>query len=121
MLDKIILPEIPVTACHGVYEAEKTQPQPFRIGVEADLDLRAAAASDDVLQTLHYGELYEKIKDFAESRSFNLIETLADGIAKLVWLDSRVSTVRVSVCKLQAQHNGLQFPAVVEIERARHE
>lgn len=120
-MDKIILPEINIMACHGVYAAEKTSPQPFRISVQAGLDLACAALSDDVADTIHYGELYLQIKSFAEQNCFNLIETLAEKIAQLILSDQRICYALVEIEKKQACHEGHTFPAIVRIERNRNE
>lgn len=120
-MDKIILPQIPVVACHGVYETEKQNPQAFEIRIEMQLDLHAAASSDQLADTVHYGLLWQKIKTFAETNSFNLIETLAGQIAALVLEEQLVETVCVQVQKTAARIDSHCFPAVVEITRSRHE
>ena len=118
-MDKIILPEINIMACHGVESWEQHEPQPFCIEVELELDLLPAAKSDDVTDTVHYGELYAAIKVFAESSSFALIETLAQGIAELCLRYDSVEKVRVSVEKKQAKYQDFVFPAKIVIERGR--
>lgn len=118
-MDKIVLPRIDIMACHGVEERERTAPQPFRISVELGLDLRPAATSDKLENTVHYGRLHADIKSLAEENSFDLIETLAHGIADLCLKYDLVNTVYVCVEKCQAEYAGLTFPARVVIERSR--
>ena len=118
-MDKIVLPRIEVLACHGVEDWEKTTPQPFIIGVKMSLDLRAAADSDSIENTVHYGELYAGIKNLAETTSFALIESLAQAVAEFCLDDERVQKVRVTVEKTQAKYAGLTFPARVVVERSR--
>lgn len=118
-MDKIVLPRIEVLACHGVDEWERTTPQPFVISVKMSLDLRAAADSDNLDNTVHYGELYAAIKNLAENSSFALIETLAQAVADFCLADERVQKVRVTVEKTQARYEGMTFPARVSVERSR--
>lgn len=118
-MDKIILPEIEVMACHGVEEWETATPQPFCISVELWLDLSPAAASDDVADTVHYGKLYVAIRRLAETNSFALIETLAAAAARLCLKDQRVEKAKVTVEKRQAKYEGWTFPAKVVLERSR--
>lgn len=117
--DRIILPAIPVLACHGVYEEEKHQPQPFMISLILWLDLAPAAASGQVGDTVDYGRLYNQVKELAENNSFNLIETLAERIAALALAEAAVRRVRVGVEKSQARSGGAVFPAQVVVERRR--
>ena len=46
---------------HGVYDAERATGQTFVVDVELVLDLGPAAASDDVTDTVHYGELAQRV------------------------------------------------------------
>ena len=118
-MDKIVLPRIEIMACHGVDEWERSTPQPFVISVKMVLDLRPAADSDSIENTVHYGELYAGIKSLAENNSFSLIESLAQAVADFCLSDGRVQKVRVTVEKSQAQYVGLTFPAQVILERSR--
>ena len=61
-MDKIILPQINITACHGVYDEEKLHPQPFCIAVELYTDISSAVQSDNVADTVDYSVLFKKIK-----------------------------------------------------------
>ena len=118
-MDKIVLPRIEVMACHGVEEWERKTPQPFVISVKMSLDLRSAADSDNIENTVHYGELYSATKNLAENNSFALIETLAQKVADHCLTDERVQKVRVAVEKTQAKYVDLTFPARVVVERSR--
>ncbi|MGN1060911.1 MAG: dihydroneopterin aldolase, partial [Candidatus Coproplasma sp.] len=48
---------VKVSACHGVLESEKREPQPFVFDIAIDCDISAAALSDDVEQTVNYAEV----------------------------------------------------------------
>ena len=116
-MDKIILPRINLMACHGCFPEEKQQPQPFCISITLFLDLSAAGKSDDLTDTVDYGRLYLDIRDLASSRSYNLIEALAEAVAQRALSESRVEKVVVGVEKLEAQAGAISFPAQVVIER----
>lgn len=118
-MDKIILPQICCLARHGVYEEEKTTPQPFCIYLELRLDLARAAAADDVAHTLHYGEIYQQVQDFMQQKSFALLEALAVGLAELMLEKAQVQSVLVRVEKQQAKFGSHTFPACVEVERQK--
>ena len=50
-MDRICLPEIPLFACHGVYDQEQREPQHFLISLTLFLDLHQAGLSDDLPRT----------------------------------------------------------------------
>jgi dihydroneopterin aldolase len=87
---------------HGVYDFEREQGQDFVIDVVLELNLARAAASDDVADTVHYGELAERLVAVITGEPVNLIETLADRLLGVCLADERVTAAEVTVHKPQA-------------------
>ncbi len=87
---------------HGVYDFERENGQDFVVDVRLDLDLGRAAASDDVTDTVHYGELAGRLVQVIEGAPVNLIETLADRLLAVCLADERVTAAEVTVHKPQA-------------------
>lgn len=101
-LDEIILTGLTVFGRHGVYDHERRDGQEFTVDLRLGLSLAPAAASDDVADTVHYGELAEKVAAVVAGDPVDLIETLASRIADVVLADDRVRTVAVTVHKPHA-------------------
>lgn len=101
-MDEITLTGLTVFGRHGVFAHEREDGQEFTIDLRLRLDLSAAAASDDVADTVHYGELAEKVAAVVEGDPVDLIETLAQRIADVVLEDRRVRDVDVVVHKPHA-------------------
>ena len=101
-LDEIVLTGLTVFGRHGVYEHERQDGQEFTIDLRLRLPLAAAAASDDVADTVHYGELAEKVAAVVAGEPVDLIETLAERIAVVALGDERVHDVTVTVHKPHA-------------------
>ncbi|GAA0480328.1 7,8-dihydroneopterin aldolase [Paractinoplanes deccanensis] len=99
---RIALSGLRVRGRHGVFDFEREQGQDFVIDVRLDLDLRPAAASDDVTDTVHYGELAERLAAIVAGEPVNLIETLADRLLTACLDDARVTAAEVTVHKPQA-------------------
>jgi dihydroneopterin aldolase len=100
--DRIALRGLRVRGHHGVYEHERRDGQDFVVDVTVWLDLAPAAASDDLEQTLNYGELARRTAAIVEGPPADLIETVAGRIADDVLADERVQAVEVTVHKPQA-------------------
>ncbi|GAB2942862.1 dihydroneopterin aldolase [Micromonospora polyrhachis] len=100
--DRIVLTGLRARGRHGVYDFERAQGQDFVIDVALDLDLGPAARSDDVTDTVHYGELAEELVSIVTGDPVNLIETLADRLAAACLADQRVAAATVTVHKPQA-------------------
>jgi dihydroneopterin aldolase len=101
-LDEIVLTGLTVFGRHGVYAHEREEGQDFTIDLRLRLSLEQAAASDDVTDTVHYGELAEKVAAVVAGDPMNLIETLAERIAAAALEDERVQNVTVTVHKPHA-------------------
>lgn len=101
-LDQIYLTGLTVFGRHGVFAHERENGQEFRVDVRLWLPLRDAAASDDVSDTVHYGELAEKVAAVVSGEPVNLIETLAERIADVALADPRVEHAQVTVHKPHA-------------------
>ena len=101
-LDRIVLRGVRARGHHGVYVFERSQGQDFVVDAVLEIDLSAAAASDDVADTVHYGELVERIVAIVGGPPVNLIETLAQRLAEACLADRRVQAVEVTVHKPSA-------------------
>ncbi|WP_217181665.1 dihydroneopterin aldolase [Streptomyces sp. AC495_CC817] len=100
--DEIVLTGLTVFGRHGVFDHEREDGQEFTIDVRLRMPLHAAAASDDVADTVHYGELAEKVAAVVAGEPVNLIETLAERIADVALADPRVLSATVTVHKPHA-------------------
>lgn len=102
MTDRITLTGVRAVGHHGVYESERRDGQEFVVDLALDLSLATAAASDDVADTVHYGELAERVAAIIAGDPVDLLETLATRIADAVLERSIVDSVTVTVHKPQA-------------------
>ncbi|WP_404474893.1 dihydroneopterin aldolase [Microbacterium aerolatum] len=100
--DEIRLTGLTVFGRHGVFAHERENGQEFTIDLRLELSLADAAASDDVADTVHYGELAESVAAVVAGEPVNLIETLAQRIADVALGDRRVRAVEVTVHKPHA-------------------
>ncbi|WP_305787473.1 dihydroneopterin aldolase [Symbioplanes lichenis] len=119
MTDRIQLRGLRVRGHHGVFDFERRDGQEFVIDVELELDLGRAAATDDVADTVHYGELAGRLAEVVAGEPVNLIETLADRLAAVCLADARVTAATVTVHKPQAPIPHEFADVAVTIRRSR--
>ena len=98
----LVLLGIGAVGYHGVFDQEKRSGQPFFVDLVMYLDLAAAGASDDVALTAHYGEVAEEVRDIVIGPSVNLLETLADQVARRLLARFPLDAVEVTVHKPKA-------------------
>ena len=102
MTDRITLTGLRARGFHGVLAEERRDGQDFVVDVALDVDLAAAAASDAVEDTVHYGVLAREVLDVVEGEPVDLIETLAERIAAVCRVPPLVAGVEVVVHKPHA-------------------
>ena len=100
--DRITLTGLRASAFHGVLAHERANGQLFLIDVVVHLSLRDAGASDELAETIDYGELASRIVGAVERDPVDLIETVAERIATLVLEYPIAQLVEVTVHKPSA-------------------
>jgi dihydroneopterin aldolase len=115
---RIVLSGLRARGTHGVYEFERAG-QDFVVDVSLELDLAKAAATDDVADTVHYGELADGLVAVITGEPVNLIETLADRLLDVCLADARVELAEVTVHKPQAPIPHDFADVAVTLRRAR--
>lgn len=100
--DRITLTGLRATAFHGVFENERADGQEFVIDVTVYLSLRDAAATDDLAETVHYGELADRVVAAVESDPVDLLETVAERVAQVALGFARTDSVDVTIHKPSA-------------------
>ncbi|QIV87205.1 2-amino-4-hydroxy-6-hydroxymethyldihydropteridine diphosphokinase [Glutamicibacter mishrai] len=83
-MDRISIYGISATGYHGVFDHEKRDGQKFIIDVVLHVDITRAAASDNVLDTVHYGEVSELVVEQIQAGPWDLIEKLGSEIADAI-------------------------------------
>lgn len=84
MATKISIRGLRVYAHHGVFEFERALGQDFFIDCDVWVNAEAAAANDDLAQTVHYGALADALVTNAKANPVDLLETLAARLLALV-------------------------------------
>lgn len=101
MSDRVELRGLRLLVTVGVLDHERTGPQPVEVDLDVACDLAAAAASDDLADTVDYGTLCDAVAAVAGARPYLLLEALAGAIADVVLGTDGVSGVEVTVRKLR--------------------
>lgn len=99
MADRIELRGLTVRGHHGVFDHERGDGQEFVVDLTVWIDLAAAAATDDLADTVDYGALARRAADIVAGPPRKLIETVAAEIADDIMADDRIHAVEVVVHK----------------------
>jgi 7,8-dihydroneopterin aldolase/epimerase/oxygenase len=100
--DRITLTGLRVRGWHGVLAAERVLGQEFVVDAVLELDTAAAVASDDIRDTVNYGELAAALAAIVAGEPLNLIETLAYRLATECLRNPLVTATEITVHKPHA-------------------
>ena len=81
-MDEIVIEDLEVYAYHGVFEEEKEKGQNFYVTVK--MKVEDLTSVDDLSNTIDYGAVASAIVFFVEKTKFDLIESVAHGIADMI-------------------------------------
>ncbi|MFF9900858.1 dihydroneopterin aldolase [Streptomyces longispororuber] len=118
-MDRVALRGLKARGHHGVFPREREEGQTFIVDLVLGLDTRAAAADDDLAKTVHYGIVAEEVVAVVEGEPVNLIETLAERIARACLKHDGVLEIEVTVHKPDAPITVPFDDVTVTITRSR--
>ena len=114
-MDIIFVHGLKVECVIGVWEWERRIRQQLVVDLDLGADIRRAAASDQLQDTLNYKEIADRVKALAEESGCQLVETLAENIAGLLLDDLGIPWCRVRINK----HGALSAAGDVGVEIER--
>jgi 7,8-dihydroneopterin aldolase/epimerase/oxygenase len=116
-MDKIFISELKVKTKLGVPEWERMVPQTIILDIEIGYDLSKSCKSDNIADTIDYGQVVTRIRETLTEHSFQLVEALAEHVCQLIFKEFKAESVKVKVAK-PAILPGLKALGVV-IERSK--
>lgn len=114
-MDKIFLSALSVECIVGIWEWERRVKQTVVIDIEMAADIRKAAATDRIDDTIDYKKVAKRLIAFVGESQFQLVETLTEQIAKVVITEFGVPWVKVHLNKRGAIRGARDVG--IEIER----
>ena len=106
-MDTVFIHDIIISGTHGANEQERQNPQRFVVSVKFQIDTTKAVQSDNLTDTVDYAHARDIVQEVIEDDSHNLIETLAEIIARRVLEDPRVRSVTVTIKKPEVFDSGI--------------
>jgi 7,8-dihydroneopterin aldolase/epimerase/oxygenase len=116
-MDKIFIHALKSEAIIGIYDWERQVRQTVLIDLEFSADIRKAALTDSIDDTLNYKRVAKRVLGLVEGSQFHLVETLAEHVAMLVLEEFGVSWVRITLSKPGAVRSSRDVGVVLERSR----
>ncbi len=115
--DIIFLGGLTTECIIGIWDWERRVKQKIVLDIEMASDIRKAAASDHIDDTLDYKRVSKRLLQFVGDSQFQLVETLTERIAEIVVTEFDVPWVRVRLNKQGAIRGSRDVGIMVERRR----
>lgn len=117
-MDKIFLRELEIEAVIGIWAWERRIRQRVSLSLEMAADIRAAAATDQIEDTLNYKAVAKRVLAYVKETRFQLVETLSEEVARLILTEFPVDWVRVTLHKPGAIRHSKDVGVIIERTKA---
>lgn len=114
MTDKIFLTALRTECIVGIWDWERKVKQTVVIDIEMACDIRKAALSDHIDDTIDYKKVSKRLLSFVGESQYQLVETLTENIARIVITEFDVTWVRVRLNKQGAIRNSRDVGILIE-------
>ena len=113
-MDIIYLHDLKIECIIGIWEWERRVKQTIILDLDMAADIRRAAATDRIDDTLNYKAVAKRLIDFVGGSQFQLVETLAEKVAEILLTEFKLKWVRVRVNKKGAVRDAGDVGIVIE-------
>lgn len=114
MQDIIFISELSVEAIIGIFDWERKIKQTLVLDIELATDIRTAAASDHIDDTIDYKTLTKRVIQYVEASEFQLVETLAERVCELLQKEFSITWVRLKLHKPGALRGAKDVGILIE-------
>ncbi|MCG8436139.1 MAG: dihydroneopterin aldolase [Gammaproteobacteria bacterium] len=116
-MDIVFIRDLRVSTTVGIFEWERRIKQTVSIDLEMAADIKRAAASDDIADTLDYKAVAKRVIAFVSEQECQLVETLAEKTAQLILKEFDVPWLKLSLNKTGAVRGARDVGVVIERSR----
>ena len=113
-MDTIFLSGLTTECIIGIWDWERRVKQKVVIDLEMAADIRRAASSDAIEDTLDYKRVSKRLLSFVAESQFQLVETLTERIAQIIVTEFKVPWVRVRLNKQGAIRGSRDVGILIE-------
>ncbi len=113
-MDIIYLRDLRIDTVIGIYDWERRMKQTVIIDLEMGTDIRKAANSDNIDDTLNYKAVAKRLMSFVSESEFELVETLAEKIAEIILNEFKVPWLKLTLNKKGAVRGVRDVGVIIE-------
>jgi 7,8-dihydroneopterin aldolase/epimerase/oxygenase len=98
-MDIVFIKELQIETVIGIYDWERKIRQMISLDIEMATDIKKAAKTDQIEDTLNYKAVAKRLISFVEESEYELVETLAEKICSIIMQEFAVPWVKLTLNK----------------------
>lgn len=116
-MDIVYIRDLRIETVIGIYDWEREIRQTVSLDLEMGTNIRQAAQTDSIDDTLDYKSVAKRLIQFVEDSEFQLVETLAERIADIVLNEYEVPWMKLRLSKPGAVTGSQDVGVIIEREK----
>lgn len=113
-MDRVFIENLTIETVIGIFDWERDIRQTVSIDLEMEFDIRQAASTDSIEDTLDYKAVAKRLIRFVEQSEFQLVETLAEKCAGIVLTEFPVGRLKLKLSKPGAVRGSSAVGVIIE-------
>ena len=119
-MDIVYIRDLRIETIIGIYDWERETRQTVSLDLEMGTDIKKAAASDNIEDTLDYKSVAKRMIQFVGDSEFQLVETMAEQIANIVLNEFNVPWMKLRLSKPGAVTGSQDVGVIIERQQSNH-
>ena len=113
-MDIIYLNDLRIDTIIGIYDWERQTKQTVILDIQMGTDIKKAAASDSIEDTVNYKAVAKRLFSFVGESEFELVETLAERISEILLEEFNIPWIRLQLNKQGALRGVRDVGIIIE-------
>jgi dihydroneopterin aldolase len=113
-MDIVYIRQLKIETVIGIFDWEREIKQTVSLDIDMAVDIRLAAAGEDINNTVSYKTVSDRLLAFVGKSEFLLVETMAEEIAQLLREEFALEWVRLRVGKPTAIAQAADVGVLIE-------
>lgn len=115
--DRVFIEDLRIETVIGIFDWEREIKQAVSLDLEMNFDIRRAAETDAISDTLDYKAVAKRLIQFVENSEFQLVESLAERCAEIVLKEFPVEKLKLKLSKPGAVRGSSAVGVIIKRSR----
>ena len=98
-MDIVFINQLKLETIIGIHDWERENQQPIILDIDIGCSIKSAAQSDQIEHCIDYFSVCERMKELAETHQYQLVESFAEEVSRIILQEFMAQWVRVKLNK----------------------